>query len=351
VGEIRERQSEPRFNAFVSTFGDEFRQLELQYKALLQQSRLYFDFVREAAGDETRLLNKFSLGLKEECTTLADTLWVSLLHYVSRAILDGRFLRKSRVKQARSLGFELTDVVSQLTFNELVLIFCTILSGLLVTFGFFEVAAGNARPVDAIVKSLMISIIYCTSVFFAIFPKKWWPFGQCPRPAKLRSRPWAFYLAVASISAGVSLLISAVFRLALTAGDWGAVIRNLMEKYPYCLVAFTMAFLISLCADNSPARWLNRHWLRAIETVSIGGAGFGLAFLVHRWLNSTIVDPAAVPPLAALAGVFGFMGAFLGCCVPTWYREASRPEVPFEELRAIMGQESQPVTPGFVPII
>ena len=332
VAEIRDAQSEQRFNAFVATFGEEFRQLEFQYTTLLKQARRCFEFMREDPGEGTRLLNKVTLDLKEECSTLSDTLWDGLIHYVSRAILDGRFLRKSRVERARSFGFNLPAVVSQLTFNELVLIFCTILLGLVITFCFFEVTAGRTDPKEAITKSIMISIIYCLSVFFAIFPKKWWAFGECPRPARLRNRPWLFYLAVGVISAIAGLVVSALFRLALTTGDWDLVLKNLAEKYPYALVSFTTAFLVSLCADNAPppAR-ANKRWLRGFEGLLIGGAGVGVAFLAHRLLTLTISDAQAVPPVGALVGVFLVMGFFLGFCVPTWYREAARVDVPLEE--------------------
>jgi hypothetical protein len=343
VAEIRDAQSEQRFNTFVATFGEEFRQLEFQYTSLLKQARRCFEFMREEPSEGTKLLSKVTLDLKEECSTLSDTLWVGLLHYVSRAILDGRFLRKSRVERARSLGFNLPAVVSQLTFNELVLIFCTILVGLLITFCFFEINAGKERPQEAITKSIMISIIYCLSVFFAIFPKKWWPFGQCPRPARLRNRPWLFYLTVGVISAISGLVVSALFRLALTTGDWDLVLKNFAEKYPYALVSFTTAFLISLCADNTPppAR-ANKRSLRGFEGLLVGGAGFGVAFLVHRLLTLTIPNPQAVPPVGALVGVFLVMGFFLGFCVPTWYREAARVDVPLEEAVPTAGYPPKP---------
>jgi hypothetical protein len=333
LAQIRESQSEHRFSAFITTFGQEFGRLENLYDTLLKQSRRCYCFMRERPDNDTQMLNKITFDLKEDCLNLADKLWEDLLLYVSRAILDGRFMHKSRMERARELGFALPaprDERCQLTFNELFLIFGVILTGLLVMFCGFEMTAAKTPPAEAILKALMISIIYCVAVFFALFPKSWWKFGQCARPCPLRKRPWAFYFTVGAISAVVSLMVSALFRLVLSMGDWNAVGRGLVEKYPYCLVTFAMAFLISMAADNTVTKRLNRHWLRGIEALTIGGTGVALAFFVHNLLTSTVSNAAAMPPLAALIGTFGVMGLFLGSCVPTWYREAAPADLPAE---------------------
>jgi len=180
----------------------------------------------------------------------------------------------------------------------------------------------NAKVAEVLMKASAIALILGAAIACAIYPKC--AFKRAAHRAPDGTRPWAFYLLSALLSAVCWVLISGA-RLWLegTPGMGTAhalsIAEQLADKRPWILIAIATAFFSAYMADNDLERWkLSETAARWIEGFAMAVILAATMYVVTRWLGELRpVSAERIPMMLASASVVGFI---IGFFVPTLYR-------------------------------
>jgi len=247
--------------------------------------------------------------------------------FISRGMLQSEYSLNRAYRALERWGFQSLEhdrAGRFLSINQLIEVVLVLLVWMFLFFLFVGGRAvdDNAKVAEVLMKASAIALILGAAIACAIYPKC--AFKRAAHRAPDGTRPWAFYLLSALLSAVCWVLISGA-RLWLegTPGMGTAhalsIAEQLADKRPWILIAIATAFFSAYMADNDLERWkLSETAARWIEGFAMAVILAATMYVVTRWLGELRpVSAERIPMMLASASVVGFI---IGFFVPTLYR-------------------------------
>ena len=220
---------------------------------------------------------------------------------MARAVFSKSTVLGKSNKMLEDLGFVINEKDIRLSWDMLSLIFMSVF----ILFSMKFVLDDSRSASSAFLLAFQIAISYCIAVFWAVYPKMYWPFAVRGTDG---ARKYSYYL-IAVLLTILFVLIVRVLVQAIKYDDLALIYSNIVKYAPWQIPSASLTLLLCYLLDNKSV--LINRWFEGI---------LGAIFMCFALAYATYVIDIGFTPFDY---IFPFLtGLIIFSYVPHWYRRS-----------------------------